>query len=50
MCAACCRLTALVTPAGVRWNRRLGSYDDPLAPASTAVDESAADDPDPPPQ
>ena len=42
------RLTALVTPAGVRWNRRLGSYDDPLAPASSAVDESAADDPDPP--
>jgi hypothetical protein len=44
------RLTALVTPAGVRWNRRLGSYDDALAPASTAVDESAVDGPDPPPQ
>jgi hypothetical protein len=37
MCAACCRLTALVTPAGVRWNRRLGSYDDALARGPTAT-------------
>ena len=37
MCAACCRLTALVAPAGVRWNRRLGSYDDALARGPTAT-------------
>jgi len=31
------RLTALVTPAGVRWNRRLGSYDEALARGPTAT-------------
>jgi hypothetical protein len=31
------RLTAQVTPAGVRWNRRLGSYDEALARGPTAT-------------
>jgi hypothetical protein len=47
------RLTAQVTPAGVRWNRLPGSYDEALARDAAADEfaaaESAADHPDPPP-
>ena len=42
------RLTAILTTSCIAWDRRPGSYDEALA-LRVAVDESVADDPDPPP-